>query len=221
MGDASDVGEQVVFRHEHVVDEVMGLQPGQGQGPPPGPATPAAVMQGRTGGFELAPDLGRRTVNVRVGVVQAFVVGGQDVAPFVFGQISREPAPGFGVHPFHVVEEPVDLRLTAEKDAAQREAPAAVRMGDAVGQRQGRPPGAAEHEPFVDVELAAQGLHVVDQVLGRVVAGLAEGGGAPGAALVEHDDAVMIGVEEPAVRRVGAGPRPAVQKDHRHAGRIA
>ena len=41
------------------------------------------------------------------------------------------------------------------------------------------------------------------------------------AALIEANDAVLFGVEEAALFRVGAAAGTAVEKDHRLAGRVA
>jgi hypothetical protein len=69
--------------------------------------------------------------------------------------------------------------------------------------------------------MLAQGFHVGDEMRRRVVAQLAERQRAAGAALIENDDAVMVGVEiAPMVGR-GAGARPAMQEHHRHAVGVA
>ena len=94
-----------------------------------------------------------------------------------------------------------------------------IRLG--VGQRQRGAPGAAEQQPAVDAEMAAQGLDVGDQVLGGVVLQAAERTRPAGAALVEDDHAPELGVEEAAMHRAGAGARAAVQEQHRPAARVA
>src|SRR3546814_4884646 len=55
----------------------------------------------------------------------------------------------------------------------------------------------------------------------RVLVDLAERRRAPGAALVEHDDAVMPGIEEAPMGRRRAGARPPMQEENRHAVWIA
>jgi hypothetical protein len=69
--------------------------------------------------------------------------------------------------------------------------------------------------------MPAQRLDVGDKVACRVVGQLAQRGGAAGAALVEYDDAVVRGIEEPAVRRRGARARAAVQEQRRQAVALA
>ena len=80
-----------------------------------------------------------------------------------------------------------------------------VRLG--VEQREGGAPGAANHQPLLDAEMAAQGLDVVHQVPSRVVPNLAPGRAAPGAALVEGDEPVALRVEQAAVAVLDVGCR--------------
>ena len=98
-----------------------------------------------------------------------------------------------------------------------------VRSGwlEAVGERQRAAPRAAEQQPALDAEMGAQLLHVGDEVIGRVVLQVAERHRAAAAALVEHDDAIELRVEEAAMHGRRAGARPAMQEDDRHALGIA
>jgi hypothetical protein len=57
----------------------------------------------------------------------------------------------------------------------------------------------------------AQAFDVLDQQLGGVVAALAQRRRLAGAALVEQDHAVLLGIEEAAMLRRQAGARAAVQ----------
>ena len=66
--------------------------------------------------------------------------------------------------------------------------------------------------------MSPQDLDVLEQQLGRVVSGLAERGRPTGAALVEQDDAVVIGIEEAPMQRPAARTGSAVQKQDRHPG---
>lgn len=68
-------------------------------------------------------------------------------------------------------------------------------VGLGVGQGQGRTPRAAEQHPFVDAQVLADALQVLDQVPGGVVLQARMGRGAATAALVEGDDAVQVGVK--------------------------
>ena len=67
------------------------------------------------------------------------------------------------------VEKPVDFAFPAEEDAAQHQSTALLGMGLGVGKRQGRPPGAAEHQPGVDAKFSPQRFHVCDQMRRGVV----------------------------------------------------
>lgn len=69
--------------------------------------------------------------------------------------------------------------------------------------------------------MLAQALHIGDQMLGRIVGQIADRLRAAATALIENDDAVTLGIEEPAVHGLSARPRPAVQKHHRRAPAVA
>ena len=69
--------------------------------------------------------------------------------------------------------------------------------------------------------MGAQLFHVGHEVTGGVVLQIAEWHGAAAAALVEHDDAVELRVEETTMDWCGARARPAMQEQRRHALRIA
>ena len=64
-------------------------------------------------------------------------------------------------------------------------------------------------------------LHVGHEMAGGVVVQLAERHGAAAAALVEHDDAVELRIEEAAMHGRRTGARAAVQEHDGHALRIA
>ena len=99
-----------------------------------------------------------------------------------------------------------------------------MRLG--VRQREGGPPGAAEHLPAFDPEVATQELEVGDQVPGRVETQVGCGVARvrrrlAASALIEQDDPVPLGIEETPVpgRRAAAGA--AVQEDDGLALRVA
>ena len=69
--------------------------------------------------------------------------------------------------------------------------------------------------------MAAQPLDVGDQMRRGVVAQFAQRRRAAGAALVEHHDVVMRGVEKAPVVGRAAGAGAAVQEDDRDAMRVA
>src|SRR5260221_2656845 len=105
------------------------------------------------------------------------------------------------------MEEPLDLRSSAQEDAAQDEGGHALGMPEAVGQRQGAAPRAAEQQPLSDAEMVPELLHVGHQVAGGVILQFAQRHRAATAALVEHNDAVELRIEEAPMdrRRAGAG----------------
>ena len=161
-----------------------------------------ARAQGRDAAFIDRLTLGRSSI-------AQMAEGLEQVAALRLRQMLREPAPPLRLQPCHVVEPPACLRVAQQPDAAEHEAPHAVGVRFGVVQRERAPPRAAEHQPPVDAQMPAQRLDVLDQDRRRVAVGLAQGRGAPGAALVEDDDAVGLGVEEAAVRRDRAPARPA------------
>ena len=81
-----------------------------------------------------------------------------------------------------------------------------------IRERERAAPRAAEHEPAIDAETAAQPLHVRDEMPGGV--GLERGmrAAASRAALIEHDDAVALRIEEAPRVDVAAGAGTAVHE---------
>ena len=168
-----------------------------------------------------APGLGCGQADRRVGVEQPPVIGAQNVVAFRFGQRRDEGPPGFGKHRAQPVEEPADLLRPAEEDPAQDQTETALGVSLGVGQGQGAAPGAAEQEPAVDAERSAQPLHVGDQMVGGVVLERAARRRATGAPLIEDDDTVEGGIEEPPMRRDRPGAGAAMQEHDRGAVGVA
>jgi hypothetical protein len=75
--------------------------------------------------------------------------------------------------------------------------------------------------PLVDAAMLAHRLDVLDQERRGVVDEFAMRQGPAGAALVENDDAVEVGIEEAAMGGRRPCPRPTVQEEHRNTARIA
>jgi hypothetical protein len=73
----------------------------------------------------------------------------------------------------------------------------------------------------LNAEVLAQSLQIGDQVPGRVVLETRMRPAAAAAALVEEDDAIACGIEEPARACVAAGARATVQENRRLARGIA
>ena len=117
--------------------------------------------------------------------------------------------------------EPFQFPAPQHEDAAQDEFGDPVGMGLRIGQRQRRPPRAAEHLPAVDLQVLAHALDVGNEMPGRVVGQFGMRRRAPASALVEQDDAVTRRIEEAPRLRVAACPRSAMQEHHRLAFRVA
>jgi hypothetical protein len=94
-------------------------------------------------------------------------------------------------------------------------------MGLGIGERQGRPPRAAENEPIVDPEEIPQSFYIGDEIEGRVGLEIPSRLRTAAAALVEEDDAVAIGIEQPAMVGLAATARTAVEKQYRLALGVA
>ena len=136
---------------------------------------------------------------VGIAIGQAVVVVAQEVGSLGRRQMLGEVAPGLGKDRAHAVEEPLDLRACPQEDAAQDEAGDALGMFQAVGERQRAAPRAAEQQPLLDAEMGPKLLHVGHEMAGCVVVQFAERHGAAATALIEHDDAVELRIEEPAM----------------------
>ena len=154
--------------------------------------------------------------------LQAAVIGRHQVAALVLRDRGQEPLPGVGKqHRGAVLVEPAQLALGQQEDAAQDQAVDAVGMGDGVGQGQGRAPRSAEHRPFLDAQMNAQALDVLDQAPGGVVVQAGVRARAAAAALVEQGHAPLGRVEEPPHGRVDRAARAAVQDHTGFAARVA
>ena len=164
---------------------------------------------------------GRRHVPRGIGIGQAAIVVAEKVVALGFGQEAGKRAPRFRKDLSHAAQEPVELRWPREKDPAQHQSQAAIRVRFGVGERQRRAPRAAEDRPPFDPQVLAQPLEIGDEVRRAVVLKLGGRHGTPGAALIEQDHAPESGVEKAAVVRQAAAARPAVQEHDRHTLRIA
>ena len=95
------------------------------------------------------------TVDRGIRIGEAAVEVAQQVAALRFGQMAGEALPRLGKDVAHAVQEPVDLALPAEEDAAQDQPEAAVRMRLRVRECECRAPRAAEHQPARECPAAA------------------------------------------------------------------
>ena len=87
---------------------------------------------------------------------------------FLGRQVAGEGGVGVREDGAQAVQEPVHLGAAAEEDAAQHQGGDVGGVGLGVGQRERGAPGAAEEQPAVDIQVGAQALDIVDQVLGGV-----------------------------------------------------
>ena len=90
-----------------------------------------------------------------------------------------------------------------------------------VQQGQGRPPGSAKQQPTVDLQIFANGFHIVYQRCGVIVVQRRMRCRSSRPSLIEQHDTVALGIEKTAVFRVAAGARAAVHEQHRDAIGIA
>ena len=142
-----------------------------------------------------------------VGMQQVATFGCRDGGDEVLPPVREDP-----VRPLLI--EPADLRLAAQKDAAQHQGHDPFRVGLGIGQGQGRAPGATEHHPALDAQGGTDALAVGHQIPGGVVDEVGVGRGTSAAALVEQDDAIAGRIKETPVPRLASGPWTAMQKDH-------
>ncbi len=90
-----------------------------------------------------------------------------------------------------------------------------------VGKRERAPPRAAENNPFFDVEMVAQGLHVGDQMRCRVIGQISVRTRTSRATLIKYNDAIMCRIEKSPMRRTRARARSAMQENDRFSVWIA
>lgn len=225
VGDARHVAQQLVRLEEGVVDEIVAFDAGDGQRPVRiGEAIHHLAVGAQRGGAPLpaGPGLGGVHLGDLVAAGQAPVERGHQVVALVLRDRRQVILPVVGEQPAGAfLVEPAELVRAAQEDAAQDQCLDPLGMGLRVGQRQGRPPGAAEQHPALDAQVLADALHVLHQVPGGVVLQAGVRRGAPAAALVEGDDAVQGRVEVAPAGRIAAGPRPAVDEHHRQPVRRA
>lgn len=230
-GQLPGLPQQHALLEERGVAEVVGADADEGQ---PGVIDPGAVGAGRAVGLVrddsvlpcapvgrgLRPDGRIRVLHQPVergGHLEAVLRLGCDrLEAFERGRQVLLDAP----------VEPVELRPPAHRHAHEDDLGDAFGMLLGVGEDQRRAPRPAHEQPFLDPEVLAQPLHVVDQVLrgvdrhvGGRVRGVRRGGAA--AALVEAEPPVAVRIETapPGVALAGTGP--AVHDQGRLAGGVA
>ncbi len=220
MPDAPRVLEELrVGAEEAPVDEVVALDAREGVGELVLRHAPLHVgvdEEPAGGALPHAPRDGGAAARLGVVAGEPRVVGEEEVTALGLGDGREVVLPRVGEDRARAaLVEPVDLLLAEEEDAAQHELGDALGVGLGVGQREGRPPGAAEDHPAVDAEVGAEALDVGDERPGGVVVEARVRRALPAPALVELDDAVALGVEEPPVLRVAPAAGAAVEEHHR------
>ena len=112
-----------------------------------------------------------------------------------------------------LAESGFDFRIGAEKSRAQHQTRDMLRMRLRIGQRQGRAPGAADHDPALEAEFVADRFQVRDQMRQRVGLARAFRRAAAAAALVEQHGVESFGIEQPAMIGLAARAGAAMQID--------
>ena len=175
----------------------------------------AAAAQHHRARLPARPGARRPGANGPVGIGQPRPKGGDEIAALGLGDRAEEILPAIGKQQARTaLVEPVDLPLPAGEDAAQdhRRDTFGMRLG--VGERQRRTPGAAEQQPGFRADHLAQLFEIGNEVPRGVRLQAAMRRRPAGAALVEEEDLVARGIEQPPVVRPRAAARPAVQ-EHR------
>ena len=170
----------------------------------------------------VGPGARRRAMHGGIGIENAAPIGGKRLSAFGLWQHVEEIAAEIGIEAReHIGESDFDLGAGTEERRAQNDAGNPIRMGLRIGQRQGRAPGTADHDPALKGELFADPLHIRDQMRQRVVLAAPLGPAAPGAALVEQDRVKTFGIEQPAMIGLAAAAGSAMQIDCSNAVRAA
>src|SRR5690606_14523351 len=163
---------------------------------------------------------GDRSLDLLLAIIadKELPIGGNHVAALRLWNRCLEALPLVGEHLRHP-ELIVPLKLGAREriDATHDKLADPVRVGLGIGQRQGRTPGAAEYQPFLEATHFAQPLNIGNQMPGRICLQRGIGERAAAATLVEKDQVVALWIEQAPVLWRNAATRPAVQEDSRLA----
>ena len=152
---------------------------------------------------------------------QALKVGAKDVVPLLGCQMSDKGGVRIRKHGPKPVQKPIDLGTPPEKHPTQHQATNAVRVRLGIRKRKRAAPRAAKQQKALDPEMPPQRLDIVHQIGRGVLRQAAKRARTAGPALIEDDHTPEMRVEKAPMNRPGARPRPAMQKQHRRAARVA
>ena len=119
------------------------------------------------------------------------------------------------------MQEPLQFMWPAQEYAAQNHAGYICRILHGIGQRQRAAPGAAENQPLLDTEGAAQRINIVNQMGNGIFFDAALRFASAASALVEKNDAVKRGIKETSLIGIASAARAAMKKNNRLAVRVA
>jgi hypothetical protein len=203
--------ELVVAREETSIEEVVALDPGEGErivvfGETSHPLGIGQQRQSLT--LPCAPGARRFDLHCWIGMGEAPVKGCDHVATLVLRDYAGVILECVGKNPARsLLIEPFELRAPQGEDASEHELGHSLGVSLGIGERQGRAPRAAEHLPALDGEVLAQPLDVIDEVPGGVFFQRSVRRRAPAAPLVEQDDAVSC-ADRDSGRITGLMPPP-------------
>ena len=138
------------------------------------------------GALISVPDVRGGGLDCSVGTGEALDVSGQGIVTLLDREVIAERFEKLGAEYLRSFDEgPFGLFICSEKEGAQDEAGYAVGVFFGIGERERRPPRAANDRPFLYAEMFADHFQVGDQMGGRVGAAGEVGVAAAGAALVD------------------------------------
>ena len=153
-----------------------------------------------------------RSMHGGIGIENAAPIGIERSLALMFRQYAKEIRAEIGVKARQrFAERGLDFLACAEEGRAQHDCRDAFGMCLRIGQRQRRAPGAADHHPALDGEFFSDQFHIRDQMRQCVGLAPAFGPAAAAASLIEQHSMEAFGIEQPAVIRLAAAARPAMQ----------
>ena len=212
------VADQLTVLHPPGMDEEMVLDAGEGE------RVSRIVVAVRhrwirqeSNGFALPLRPGGGATKLCLDVIagETLAIGGHQVAALGLGDRRDEMFPFVGKQQRGaILVVPFEFPAAERKDAAQHQLGAPLRVGFGIGERQGRAPRAAEHQPALEAHHLPQLFDVGDEVPGGVVLEAGKGQRTAAAALVEQHDVVFLRIEDAALARRQAAAGTTVQ-EHR------